>query len=97
MVADHVLALVNVLLAVETTIAGGAGARVAVDLVLALSLVTAGHAFTIVDINLAVTAPEAGPAETLVARDIVDTDSSVLTGAGLTLVYNKSNSWGFSP
>ena len=87
--ADDVLALVDVLLAVETTIAGGAGASVAVDLVLALSLVAAGHAFTIVDINLAVLAPEAGPAETLVARDIVDTHTSVLTRAGLTLVYNK--------
>ena len=88
MVADHVLALIDVLLAVETMIAGGAGTSVAVDLVLTLSLVTAGHALTIVNINLAVSALEAGPAQALVARHIVDT-VALMTRAGLTLVYNK--------
>ena len=88
MVADHVLALIDVLLAVETVIAGCAGTSVSVDLVLTLPLVTAGDALTIVDVNLAVFPLEAGPAEALVSRHVVDT-VALMTGAGLTLVYNK--------
>ena len=84
--ADHVLALINVLLTVEAAVAGLTGAGVAVDLVLALALVAAGDALAVINVHLAVSALEAGPAQTLVAGHIVDTDSSVLTGAGLTLV-----------
>ena len=87
MVTDHVLTLIDVLLAVEATVAGGTGTRVAVDLVLTLALVAAGDPLTVINVHLAVFTLEASPAETLIAGHIVDTDSSVLTGAGFTLIY----------
>ena len=52
MVTDDVLALIDVLLAVETTVAGGTGAGVAIDLVLTLSLVAAGHPLTVINVHL---------------------------------------------
>ena len=52
MVTDDVLALIDVLLAVETTVAGGTGAGVAIDLVQALSLVTTAHSLTVINVDL---------------------------------------------
>lgn len=52
MVTDHVLTLIDILLAVVTTVAGVTGAGVAIDLVQALSLVTAAHSLTVINVDL---------------------------------------------